>query len=252
MAIDRRERVVATLIGYRNSAGPGWQLTRLPCAPENVETRLRKLGIVPDQIRVITKWISRGPVIESDADSSGNLVFDALDWGWTFDERDNSWRAPGDVIDPFDTPFSRCRDIASDYGENAAGWLRLSFHAGDQHVEMHVSDVFCPFADYLTWLETLYSGKHGWFLMNLEGVYAGVYAFPSTDTDDVRIAITFEGRDRDRFYRDVMMTFETVRTDFVRQCYDSFATFAASSRFDPAAWSGADLRNMKSTVLDRG
>ena len=168
MSSDEEEFVSYIVVAYRIRGEDGWEITETDLSLEEFERALKESGIAVDELRPIHDGLRRlrgGEPFKPDT----LVAFDIHQWGWTYDESAERWRAPGENILPPPGAPAAVTSFGVEYGRPHDGWLPMKIRADEHEVSFDASEVFDPFDDLIEWLEKLSDGEFPRTVFDLEG-----------------------------------------------------------------------------------
>ncbi len=169
-----------TIFAVRLRGRKGWIVQQEPHTVEEIERQIRLEGHDLEELRVI----SRGTGFRFDADGKPDVGL--YDWminshGWSFDERADCWRAPGENLTEPDGDGALASDFTVRGERPHSGWWDIHVSANGQTFETHASNVFDPIPDLRAWLEAIVRGESARVLIDEEGEYTDLCAYPRPD-----------------------------------------------------------------------
>jgi hypothetical protein len=224
------------VVAYQLAGSDGWCLAETAMSLEEFHAALMREGKAVAALRQISGGLRR----EGFQAPGLGLLF-IHNWGWTFDERADCWRAPGENILP---PLSRSERVDSvriEFGRPDCGWLPILIAAGNQEISFRASEVYCPFPSILDWFEKLIEGEYGRIVADLEGREAEFFSFATADPARARIVATLSRSPDTDEYRKTCLDIDIDSRLFARTFYASLRAYAESPLFDFTEWAAIPM-----------
>lgn len=123
----------------------------------------------------------------------------------------------------------------------SAGWQPVTFKAGSYNARFIFSHIYCPFDQFIEWLEIIADGGSSRFLADLQGAFAEIFSFQVDDPSKVGIYMCHTCPDGKRF-RFVEMDIVIDRFTFVDAFYRAIRIYGQSERYSPDEWAYISLK----------
>lgn len=239
---DIPEDIRCDVVAYRIQGKSGWNLATA-WSGVDVAADLKLRGVTTAEVRTISwSWFvpeAAGTGVAGLDDFSRD---DPVEYGWAWDDTTGTWVAPEEPIPSLSGKPTATEEFQINFGKVDVGWQPIFLCAAGQSTDLYATTLFDPFPEILQWLEVIAREECGRVVINQEGNYRELLAFPLSDRNQVRIVVSRVSGWLAPF-REIKLDIDISRRAFVGAFYEALRTHADSEKYDPYQWAAIPLKD---------